>query len=169
MDLGSAGFRALRRRCTELLDDVDVPVPFDLPLFCQRLAAHRGRPLQVLSLPMQQSQAGLCGVWVATDTQDWVIVEPGTSPLHQAVIALHEIGHVLAGHRADNGWDGVVARMLPHLDPATVRSVLGRSAYRWKWEREAEMIATLVLARAQMARAPTPAGGLDELSRALGG
>jgi hypothetical protein len=75
--------------------------------------------------------------------------DPGTSPLHAEHIVLHEVAHILSGH--DGARDGF-ARLVPDLDPATVRRMLGRAGYPSAQEREAEMMASLI--RARSARPP---------------
>lgn len=148
----------LRRRCEAVLRDIVLPEPFDLESMCQQVAGRRGRPLRFVVEPALAGGNGPCGLWVATDAEDLVFVEPAISVVHREHIALHELGHMLAGHdgRGSSTADHLMARLLPSLDPATVRMVLGRAAYCTIEEQEAEMIASLITARAHRTARPEP-------------
>lgn len=146
--------RALHRRCTERLDDVPIPVPFDLAGFCGAVSERRGRPIRVHAI---SSAPYSCGMWIATDAVDHVFHESATSLVHREHIVLHELSHMLWGHDAgclDGSW---MADLLPDLAPETVRRVLRRSDYSLEQEREAEVLATLIAGRA------TRRGGRREL------
>ena len=102
-----------------------------------------------------------CGMWIATDTVDYIFHGRGTSPLHQQNIVLHEIGHMLCDH---TGRDAGIAAMLSSLDPAMVKRVLARDRYSTPQEKEAELAAALILERAGWPGAgATPFGDLDAL------
>jgi len=134
-----------RKRCEARLRDLELPVPFDVRSFCGSLAARRGRPL--LLRPMA-SKAGPCGMWVAGPTADFIFYEQETSPLHQDHIILHEVSHLLCGHRAAPVSETEFSRLLfPNLKPETVKAVLARAVYSMEDEREAEMLASLILER----------------------
>jgi hypothetical protein len=90
--------------------------------------------------------SGPCGLWVATDIADYLFYERSTSRLHQDLIILHEVGHLILEHRSAEVLDGELAGVLG-LDPELVGRVLGRMTYSSEEEQEAEMIASLVLVR----------------------
>jgi len=138
----------LRRRCEDRLRGLRVPSPFDLDVFCDEVAARRGRPLLRQAVPGLSADAP-CGLWVSTDRADHVFYDPGTSPLHAEHIVLHELAHILSGHSSD---DGTLARLFPDLDPAVVRRALGRVSYTTAQEREAEMMASLIRGRSARPR-----------------
>lgn len=141
--------RRARRRAAARVATVDVPDPFDLEAFLQLVAAERGRTIQVLPLESAQLPDLPCGLWIAGEFSDWIFVEEGTSPLHREHIVLHEVAHMLCGHRLSRDTPSV---LLPSLDPAVVRRVLGRTSYSDDQEREAEAVASLLLARARRRR-----------------
>jgi hypothetical protein len=149
----------LRWRSERRLRGITVPRPFDLDAFCTEVAARRGRPLIRRAAPGLSTEAP-CGLWIATDRADHIFYDPGTSPLHAEHIVLHELAHILCDH---SGSAGAVARLLPDLDPATVRRVLGRVSYTTEQEREAEMLASLIRGRS----APPP-GMIGPLADAFG-
>ncbi|MER7167898.1 hypothetical protein ABT336_17745 [Micromonospora sp. NPDC000207] len=145
----------LRRRCERLLTDLALPEPFDLHELCRVLGERRGRPLRLMpiSLPMHT----VCGMWVPTGDFDAIFYEQDTSALHQMLIIGHEVGHLLAGHRATAVLDADASRLLlPDLDPQLVRRFLGRSNYDADAEREAEMIGSLLLRRTRDSHGDIP-------------
>jgi hypothetical protein len=131
----------LRRRCLLRLRDLPLPAPFDVHILCDQIAARRGRPIRLV--PMA-GLTGVCGLWIATDTTDLVCYERDTTRPHQDHIILHELSHLLCEHFPV----GLPAALLPDLDPAMVRTVLGRAGYSTAEEREAETLASLIRQRA---------------------
>lgn len=135
----------LRDRCEQLLSGLDIPDIFDVRTFARSLGDSRGRRLV---LRPTQNLHGPCGLWIALDSTDVVFYETTTSPLHQTQIILHELGHLIAGHLSDRTLDEqLLHALMPSLNPAMVRRVLSRSGYSHAQEREAEMLATLILSR----------------------
>jgi hypothetical protein len=71
---------------------------------------------------------------------------------------LHEWAHIVCDHQghlsASADW---TRQLLPNLDPAVVRRVLGRRTYTVEEEAEAEMLASLILTG--IASAGRPASG----------
>jgi hypothetical protein len=138
--------RLLRRRCLQRLRHLAVPRPFDIAELCAGLASARNRPIRLL--PMRLPPAGPNGLWIAGAHRDYVVYESTTSRPHREHIVMHEIGHLICDHRA--------AAVFPHLDPGVIRAVLARTRYSTDEEQEAEMIASLVLERADRSPAPAP-------------
>lgn len=132
-----------------------LPEPFGVAELCRALSEERRRPLHLCAIPGPALPSRPCGLWVATAEGDWIFVERGTSPLHRQHIVLHELAHMICGHAAVELPAGdAVTRLLPDLSPTMVRSVLGRTSYSSADEREAELLASLILARAQPAGKP---------------
>jgi hypothetical protein len=93
---------------------------------------------------------------VSTNAGDYIFYESQTSALHQEHIILHEVGHLLCEHRvASLSRDEVSELLLPDLDPAMIRRVLGRTCYPVWAEQEAEIIASLILAKVERQRRET--------------
>lgn len=138
--------RTLRKRCEARLRELDLPDPFDVRAFRDRLAARRGRPILLCAA---RSDLGPCGLWVAGPSLDVVFYEAVTSPLHQDHIVLHELCHLACDHHALPLSEAALAELLcPHLDQSVVQHVLPRAAYSSDEEREAEILASLILDRA---------------------
>jgi hypothetical protein len=122
---------------------------FSVDALCQVISAQRGRPLHVHPLNVPPS-AGLnaCGMWIATDVADHVFVEHRTSRFHQEHIILHEIGHMLCDHVTED-----LPRTLTEtlreggVDTGLARQVLARTSYTTRQEKDAEMVASLILER----------------------
>lgn len=149
----------LRRRCEERLAGIALPEPFDIDAFAAVVAGHRGRPLTLRPMP-GLGHGAPCGLWIAVAGADYVFYDPGTSRLHAEHIVLHELAHMLSGHRV--GLDvsgGALDRLVPDLDKQTVERILGRVSYTTAQEREAEMLASLIRSRASGSAPPRTAGG----------
>ncbi|WP_181008815.1 MULTISPECIES: ParH-like protein [unclassified Streptomyces] len=142
--------RALRaqwRRCRRIAATVSVPDPFDVGVFIGQLAAARGRPIELM--PVRARHDTPCGLLVTTERADYIVYSADTPPLHRQHILLHEAAHIVCGHQqACPTTVSAAAVLLPHLDAGLVRRVLGRTVYTDPQEREAELVASLILARA---------------------
>jgi hypothetical protein len=135
----------LRRRCEARLRSLELPVPFDVRAFAEGLAHRRGRPIVL----QPQSRAGGCtGLWVATPAADVVFFEAETSPLHQEHIILHELCHLLLEHAPGGVPTAGPAGLFPDVGPESVRRMLQRSGYSTEDDREAEFLASMILAKA---------------------
>jgi hypothetical protein len=133
----------LRRRCLERLKPLTIPEPFDLREFCAEVARWRGRSIVLLPVPLPTF--GPCGLWIATDRRDYVCYQATTSRMHQEHIVLHELGHMLCEHSSSLSQEEGSGPIFAHLSPELVQRVLSRGRYTTEEEREAEMLASLVL------------------------
>jgi len=133
----------VRRRCVALVDELDLPEPFDMDAFCEALGRRRGRALR--RIPADLPTGSPSGMWVATDDADYVFFERRTTPLHRRHIVLHELGHLICNHEAPPEMTDAASRMLlPDLDPSVVRRMLGRTYYSVVEEQQAELVASLI-------------------------
>ncbi|MFJ5548076.1 ParH-like protein [Streptomyces sp. NPDC093225] len=148
--------RGLWRRCRRIADGVPLPEPFALEPLAAALSERLGRPVEFLALPA--GAFGTCGVLVSTDRADYIGYPSDTTALHQRHIVLHEVGHLLGGHRQTGpvADTTTVRALVPHLSDELVHRVLGRGAYTDAQEQEAELIASMVMHRAAAGR---PAAG----------
>ncbi|HEV2779740.1 MAG TPA: hypothetical protein VGX25_10100 [Actinophytocola sp.] len=147
--------RELRRRCRRLLNELDVRPPLDVVELCRRVSDRRGRPIRLVPHPIPVP--GPFGVWITTGTADYILYQRETSKAHQGHIVLHELGHILAGHRSDVANDRLTCVLYPDdeadglrerypdLEPDAVRRALARTSYDTEHEREAETVATIIL------------------------
>lgn len=138
-------FGNLRKRCEARLGELDLPTPLDLEALRQAVAARRGRPIELLPVAGLQHAYGL---WVAYPTYDAVFYSEDTSPVHRQHIIAHELSHLICDHRPISLSDGEYLQLLcPDLLPNAFRQVLLRAAYGAVEDREAEILATLILAQ----------------------
>ncbi len=137
--------KKLRKRCEERLRAIDLPVPFDARAFCDLLATRRGRPIVLCPVAIRGAPSG---AWMGGPSTDFIFYARDTSRLHQEHIILHEVSHLLCGHRPTRVTDGEWSQVLfAYLPPGTVQEVLYRAAYSAEEEREAELLASLILER----------------------
>jgi len=109
------------------------------------LAHERGRPIELVPV---STGVGPHGLLVETDTADYIAFERDTTPVHQRHIVVHELAHLSCGHRSGMTRHDLVQLLMPSLEPATFRTVLGRTIFSAIEEREAELFATTFLERA---------------------
>lgn len=166
--------RELRRRCRHLLRDLDIQPPLDVTELCRRLGRQRGRPIELYPYPIEVP--GPFGLWFGLADRDCIFYQQETTPAHQAHIILHELGHLVADHPSDEtALDAAEAGM--RSDPPEGSRTVGskarrRTCYDSHHEREAELIATIILEWASVLdilhRDPPRDPGLHRLSTSLG-
>lgn len=129
--------RKLRRRCGRLLRELDIHPPLDVAELCRRLAAGRGRPIYLRPWPL--AVPGPFGLWFHRDEDDHIFYQQETTVTHQMHIILHEIGHMIADHPSDEADYGQ-----PDDNGEPARTYR-RTCYDEAYEREAELVATIIL------------------------
>src|SRR5438067_8251764 len=146
--------RQLRRICAAKVEALELPSPFDVHKFCGSVQRARCRMIHLIPRALRTgSPSGLC---VSTKAGDYIFYESHTSALHQEHIILHEVGHLLCEHSAASvSREEISELLLPDLDPAMIQSVLGRTCYPIWAEQEAEIIASLILAKVERQRRET--------------
>jgi Zn-dependent peptidase ImmA (M78 family) len=128
---------------------------------CRLLGTHRQRPIRLVPHPLPVP--GPYGAWLATETTDYILYQQDTTKSHQGHIILHEIGHMLADHQAEVvPGDGLVAGddLAPHVATPFAQA-LHRSSYEDEQEREAELIATIILECASVVDRVAPRSARD--------
>ncbi|GGN76972.1 hypothetical protein GCM10010112_49600 [Actinoplanes lobatus] len=136
-----------------MLRELDIRPPLDVRELCARLAERRGRPIRLVAHPI--TVPGPFGLWFMTESMDVIFYQSETTRPHQDHIILHEIGHIIAEHPSDDR---------DHRDggtpaPSGATGSLRRTCYDSDYEREAELIATIILEWASV---------LDPLRRPVG-
>lgn len=138
----------------ELFATLTVPQPWRLADFVGQIAARTGTRIQLVPLRGVAAEDLPCGLLLER-AEDVVIAYDATiSDYHGDHIVLHEIGHLLLGHR-DGRPSGAqhanIRTLFPSVDPATVVRVLARSDYDDGAERQAELFASLIMSEARSA------------------
>jgi hypothetical protein len=148
----------LRRHCERVLAALELPDRFDLADVQARLPAFTGRPLRVVLAA--QTFPAPSGAWLRTASGDVIVIDRDASPLHRDHILAHELAHILLGHDQPDG--GTTAAILPDLDPAVVHGVLARRCCRDTEEREAELLASLIMVRVTSPAEAAAAGAMTD-------
>jgi hypothetical protein len=146
--------RSLRKHCKKILRALGIRPPLQVHELCILLGDYRGRPIRLVpySLPVP----GPLGLWIATDAADYIFYQRETSPAHQDHIILHEVGHILADHTSDESDREVWQVMMPDLSYDVINRALRRTSYEEEREREAELVATIILEWASVLDRVTP-------------
>jgi hypothetical protein len=157
---GRIDVKGLQRRCAAQLQTLELPDRFELQAVVERVAELRARPIVLWPVA---SRPGPCGLWAALPGRDYVFYESDTSPMHQAHIILHELGHLIWRHQSAFVLDiDLLQSLLPDLDPRVIETVLRRARYETNEEQEAELLASLVLQRLIPGQPATTPVGEDE-------
>lgn len=132
--------------------ELPIPEQWDRERFVSDLAKLRGRPIRLIPTDTASLAGSPCGLWVVRPDEDIIFHESGTSDYHIDHIIRHEVGHMILGHDRAQMGDAVpdsaaelFRRLLPDIDPAGVRAVLGRLDFASEQEREAETFASLLM------------------------
>lgn len=149
--------RELRRYCRKLLRQLDIRPPLRVDELCARLGEHRGKPIRLI--PWALPVPGPFGLWMSRPHEECVFYQEETSRVHQDHIILHELGHILADH--GDGED------LSELGPDFVAKGFRRTCYTEDYEREAELVATIIQEWAVVIDYVTPRSQDDPALRPL--
>jgi len=156
--------RQVRERCERQIRRLGFSGPLHVQTLVDELVRQRGRPIHLL--PMPEGPANPSGLCISAESAEYVFYESGSTGIHREHIILHEIGHLAFGHSGAVNLAGVLA---PSIDPEVARTMLGRHDYSDEQEQEAEMFATLIMARSggrvTTSFAPDPEDVLEGLSR----
>ena len=108
-----------------------------------------------------------CGLYVGTESADHVFVAPAHSELQRRQIVVHELAHMVLGHRRKDGLSAAdLSRLVPGLclSPGQVRAVMARTSYTTPEEVEAELLASVILRDSRRAaRSPEVPAELREV------
>lgn len=157
--------RALRKQCEQTLRALDLRPPLRVAALCERLGAARGRPIRLVSYPLPVP--GPTGLWIAAPTADYLLYQQHTSVVHQDHIVLHEVGHIIAEHAIVELDEASWSALDPDTLRTAIRHALRRTCYDTEREREAELVATILLERAAVLDAITPPDEPDPAVRRL--
>lgn len=108
---------------------------------------------RVVLRPSTLGPHGVSGAWLEMQAEDVILFEATTSPRHQAQIIAHELGHMVCGHAGTPQPAGS-----PQLDLAAGAAghMLARHSYDDADERDAELVADLLLAHVDTASTSAP-------------
>jgi hypothetical protein len=159
-------YRELWREGETLLRDLEVPHPFSVAALSDSVRRVRGRPLIILPMPLPSGDDSPYGMWAEYPDADFILHEAGTSPVHRDQIILHEIAHILLGHGAAaslpgrGGTASLGTVSGSGVRPAT--AMMTRRGYGNGEERDAEIVASLLMAGAPALRASFAASNASD-------
>lgn len=159
--------RQLERRVRSTLHALDVHPPLRVEALCRALGEYRGRHIELRPYPLGVSEP--YGVWIETSVADVILYQRETTALHQDHIIVHELGHILADHPSTGPVEW--AALVTGLKPSAVRRVLYRCTYDDAREREAELIAMIIMEWVSLSEAMPPCSkdpALRRVQTALG-
>jgi hypothetical protein len=166
----------VERLCSDFVEELELP-PVDsvlglLPFVQERI----GREVQLvpftpdLSDPETLDPSAPCGMWIVTDTADYLFYDEGVSPAYTETVAGHEIAHMLKHRKKKKSLDiSGFSGVFTDIDPATVQLVLGRTEYTEPDEFEAELIGSFLQEHVRRSRAAAAQGSDpdDPIARTL--
>ena len=141
----------LRRRCEARLAALPLPRPFSETAFCRALAAWRGRPLVLYPVEARCFAPGVHGCLISFPASDVIVYNQEETPFHRRHTIVHEACHLIWGHRpVEQGSAETLALLFPDIPGDAVQGVLRRTRYAGSQdEREADLLASLILERAE--------------------
>lgn len=137
--------REQRRRCQGIVRGLELPLEgLDIP----RLTAHveRAQGTRIVLSPADTRHMA-CGAAIGLETHTLIRYAESTSPMHQAHIVCHELGHLLLEHRGVVMSAAARAALTPDLDPDVVARMLAREDYTDEDEQAAEYLGRLLARR----------------------
>ena len=114
--------------------------------FIDQLEHWRGREIDLVPIEWTPS-LGSTGALQSRRDHDVIAYVENTTPAHQDYVILHEVGHLISGHTQQCA---VTAGQAQSLAPTLGRSAIGHlvaSGDFVRHEEEADMIASMLLAR----------------------
>lgn len=124
---------------------------FSIHSLVRKIAEFQGRPIVLCSLAMPEQTD--YGMWIAGPSFDFVFFERETARVHQDHIIMHELAHMLLGHKTAPISEELEAELLECksfsviYDTPDAAEMLRRSMaelHERLREREAEALATLI-------------------------
>ncbi|MFJ7207159.1 hypothetical protein ACIQWR_26945 [Streptomyces sp. NPDC098789] len=150
-DIGATDAFAAERRSRAYLDALRLPAVssvLDLVPFMEERLERSIRLVPFTpdaSDPDALDASAPCGLWLATESTDYVFYDTGISRPHAEIIVAHEFAHMLRQHRGKASFStGTLGGLITDIDPSTVQLVLGRTRYDNPEEFEAEMLGSLL-------------------------
>jgi hypothetical protein len=138
---------SVRRRMQALLDSLDYDFSqFTMENFRLWVEHQRGKKIELV--PFRIPSPTVSGAWLAGETRDFIFYEYDTPPVHQVLIQLHELSHMLCKHPtlqvSDNEIYLAFRGAAPLDEIKEIGSLLLRSDHGNEAELEAETLASLI-------------------------
>lgn len=136
----------LRARCKAKLREVPRPRPFSVQALCAAVAAQRGRPIILQPADPEALEPGVHGYKLPFPEADVIVFNQQTTLLNQLYTIVHELCHLIWGHRTTHQASETMALIFADLPVETVQARLSRTDYAAsREEQEANTLALMVL------------------------
>lgn len=115
----------LRALCRDTLRQLGLRPPLDVALLADRLGAARGKPIDLV--PEELDPAHAFGITGGDHTCDVIMYQVRTTRIHQLLIILHELAHIIAGHprhSLDHSYNSVHTQEFSEIAPSMLAEVL---------------------------------------------
>lgn len=121
----------LRALCRDTLRRLGLRPPLDVALLADRLGAARGKPIDLV--PEKLDPAHAFGITGGDHTCDVIMYQVRTTRIHQLLIILHELAHIIAGHprhSLDHSYNSVHTQEFSEIAPS-MRAVRTNDTQPW--------------------------------------
>ncbi|MEU8461175.1 hypothetical protein [Streptomyces sp. NPDC029003] len=109
---------------------------------CRKLGQRLNRPVRLI--PWALPIPGPFGLWMSRPHEEVIFYQEETTRVHQDHIILHEVGHILAEHEDDGAAGEDFPGLGPDFPPDLITRGFRRTCYTEDYEREAELVATII-------------------------
>lgn len=133
---------------TALIARLDIPSPWNLERFIDRLAEQRGKPIVLTGHRGLRAAGFPCGLLAEMDDLTLIVYEERSSRYMVEHTVLHEIGHLLLGHEGERMHESLgeyLGGFVGVESLARMETMLARGVFDTAKEQEAETFANLIM------------------------
>lgn len=112
----------------------------------EQISMLRNRPCDVVTFNPAEHPDAPCGAWLECRDRDVLVVSETAQGFYRDHVLAHELSHILLGHQADDALAQMLDAALPDISPNLIKRILGRHTYTDPQERDAETLASRILA-----------------------
>ncbi|MFI6869006.1 hypothetical protein [Nocardia sp. NPDC050406] len=131
-----------------LVATLDIPTPWNLRQFIDRLADQRGKPIVLTGHRGLRAAGFPCGLLAEMDDLTLIVYEERSSRYMVEHTVLHEIGHLLLGHEGERMHESLgeyLGAFVGSTALGRMETMLARGAFDSTKEQEAETFANLIM------------------------
>lgn len=135
-------------RLAALIADLEIPSPWNLRQFVDRLADQRGKPIVLTGHRGLRAAGFPCGLLAEMNDLTLIVYEERSSQYMVEHTVLHEIGHLLLGHEGERMQESLGQFLGGLVGPASIarmETMLARGVFDTTKEVEAETFANLIM------------------------
>jgi len=131
-----------QKRAHAMVAELRLPRPLTAGILHRHMESVRGKRIVVQSASGRMLKAGVCGLWIAVDGEDFERIHhaPTTSLVHRQQLINHEFGHMILNHKQEQLSVDKVALLAPLVPLDAIVYALTRSLFTDDQEALAEAI-----------------------------